>query len=68
MHIKMGDDGRYSMTDIGTITFKRESSSPLIKRFHVCSESKEEFDFSCYVGRPLLRCDVLIKERISFIT
>lgn len=29
MHIDMGDDGRYIMTDIGTITFQRESSSPL---------------------------------------
>jgi hypothetical protein len=29
MHIEMGDDGRYSMTDIGTVTFQRESGSPL---------------------------------------
>jgi hypothetical protein len=28
MHIKMGDDGRYSATGIGTITFQRESSKP----------------------------------------
>jgi hypothetical protein len=25
MHIEMGDDGQYSATDIGTITFHRES-------------------------------------------
>ena len=28
MHIEMGDDGRYSATDIGTITFERESGKP----------------------------------------
>ena len=29
MHIKMGDDGRYSATDINTVTFQRELGSPL---------------------------------------
>ena len=28
MHIEMGDDGRYSAIDIGTITFERESGKP----------------------------------------
>ena len=28
MHIEMGDDGRYSATDIGTITFQRQSGKP----------------------------------------
>jgi hypothetical protein len=28
MHIKMGDDGRYSATRIGNITFQRESGKP----------------------------------------
>ena len=28
MHIEMGNDGRYSATEIGTITFERESSKP----------------------------------------
>jgi hypothetical protein len=28
MHIEMGDDGQYSATGIGTITFHRESSKP----------------------------------------
>jgi hypothetical protein len=28
MHIKMGDDGRYSVTGIGTITFHRELGKP----------------------------------------
>ena len=29
MHIDMGDDGRYSMTDIGIVTFQWEFGSPL---------------------------------------
>jgi hypothetical protein len=28
MHIEMGDDGQYSVTHIGTITFQRESGKP----------------------------------------
>ena len=30
MHIEMGDDGRYSATNIGTITFERESGKPFL--------------------------------------
>ena len=30
MHIEMGDDGRYSATGIGTITFDRESGNPFL--------------------------------------
>jgi len=30
MHIKMGDDGKYRVTDVGTITFQREHATPLI--------------------------------------
>ena len=30
VHIEMGDDGRYSVTDIGTISFERESGKPFI--------------------------------------
>ena len=33
-HIDMGDDGRYNATNIGTITFERESGNPfLLKDF-----------------------------------
>jgi len=32
MHIKMGDNGRYSATRLGTITFQREQGSPLTLR------------------------------------
>jgi hypothetical protein len=28
MHIEIGDDGQYSVTSIGTITFQRESGKP----------------------------------------
>ena len=30
MHIEIGNDGRYSVTDIGTIKFERESSNPFL--------------------------------------
>ena len=30
LHIEMGDDGRYSATGIGTISFERESRKPFI--------------------------------------
>ena len=33
MHIEMGDDGRYSVTGIGTITFERESGRPFQLRY-----------------------------------
>ena len=33
MHIEMGDDGRYSATDIGFVTFQRESVSPLTLKY-----------------------------------
>lgn len=29
MHIKLGDEKRYNVTGIGTVTFQRQSSSPL---------------------------------------
>ena len=36
MHIDMGNDGRYSETEIGTIIFERESGKPFqIGRAHV---------------------------------
>ena len=30
VHIEMGDDGRYSVTGIGTISFQRESGKPFV--------------------------------------
>lgn len=29
MHIEMGDDGKYSVTSVGTITFQRENAAPI---------------------------------------
>ena len=33
MHIEMGDDGRYSLTDIGTINFERDSGKPFLLKY-----------------------------------
>ena len=33
MHIEMGDDGRYSATDIGTVSFQRESGTPITLKY-----------------------------------
>ena len=33
MHIEMGDDGRYSVTGIGTITFERELGKPFLLKY-----------------------------------
>ena len=35
MHIEMGDDGRYSVIGIGTVTFQRESRSLLTLKYVV---------------------------------
>ena len=42
MHIEMGDDGRYSVTGIGTITFKRDLGKPFMLKYvmHVPSLKK----------------------------
>jgi len=59
MHIQMGDDGRYSATNIDIVTFHRESSSPLTLKYAMYVMGlKKNFSFSCYVGRPWLWCDI----------
>ena len=42
MHIKMGDDGRYSATGIGTVTFQRHLGKPFLLKYvmHVPSLKK----------------------------
>ena len=51
MHIEMGDDGRYSATGIGTITFQRESGKPFsIEKCYACSRSEEKLGLSHNVG------------------
>ena len=39
MHIEMGDHGRYSTTEIGTVTFQRQSGKPFLLKdvMHVTS-------------------------------
>ena len=42
MHIELGDDGRYNTTGVGTVTFQRESGSPLrLKDFMFVSGLKK---------------------------
>ena len=45
MHIEMGDDGRYSATDIGAITFERELGKPFLLKdvMHVAGLKKNLF-------------------------
>ena len=51
MHIEMGNDGRYSATRIGTITFERDSGKPfLLKDVMHVYRSKEEPGLSRNVG------------------
>ena len=33
MHTEMGDDGRYSVTGIGTITFDKKSGKPFLLKY-----------------------------------
>ena len=33
MHIEMGDEERYSDTEIGTVTFQRQSGKPFILKY-----------------------------------
>ena len=51
MHIEMGDDGWYSATRIGTITFKRQSSKPF------------QLKYVMHVDAMML---FLVKENLSF--
>jgi hypothetical protein len=53
MHIEMGDDGRYSATSIGTITFQRESGKPfqLKNVMHVLGLKKNLVSVAMLEGR-----------------
>lgn len=42
MHIEMGDDGRYRVIDIGTVTFQRESNYPLTLKYVMYFPSLEK--------------------------
>ena len=54
MHTEMGDDGRYSATDIGTITFERESGNTFLLKYYACSMFEEELGLSRNTGRQRL--------------
>ena len=66
MHIEMGDDGRYSATGIGTITFERESGNPfLLKNFmHVPGLKKNLVSVAMLEDKGY---DVVFSEGKSFL-
>ena len=66
MHIEMGDNGRYSATDIGTITFERDSGKPFLLKddMHVPGLKKN------LVSIPMLEdrgYDVVFNEGKAFL-
>ena len=68
MHIEMGDDGRYSTTDISIVSFKRESGSSLTLKYvmYVLGLKKNLVLVSMLGNHAMMRN--LAKERISFAT
>ena len=67
VHIEMGDDGRYSATGIGTISFERESGKPFILKdfmhvprlkknlISVATLEDKGYDFFFSEGKDFLR-------------
>jgi len=68
MDIEMGDDGRYSVTDIGTINFQRYSSSSLTLKYVMCVSCLKKVFVSVSILEDHDTMGYLEKERISFIT
>ena len=66
MKIDMGDDGRYSMTSIGTITFQRDSASPLMLKdvMYVLGLKKNLVSIPMLEGRGY---DVTFNKRKDFL-
>jgi hypothetical protein len=66
MHIEMGDDGRYSATSIGTITFQRESGKPfqLKNVMHVPGLKKNLFSVTMLEDRGY---DIVFSDGKSFL-
>ena len=66
MHIEMGDDGWYSATGIGTITFERESGSPFLLKnvMHVPGLKKNLVSVAILEDRGY---DVVFSEGKSFL-
>ena len=66
MHIEMGDDGRYSATDICTITFQRQSGKPFKLKYvmHVPGLKKNLVSVAMLEDRGY---DVVFSERKYFL-
>jgi len=66
MHIEMGDDGKYSVTGVGTITFHREHVSPLTLKnvMHVSRLTKNLVSISTLEDR---RYDVIFSKGKVFL-
>ena len=66
MHIEMGDDGRYSATEIGTVTFQRQSSKPFFLKYvmHVPSLKKNLVSVAMLEDRGY---DVVFSEAKAFL-
>ena len=69
MHIEMGDNGRYSATGIGTITFERESGKPFLLKdvMHVLGLKKnlvsvamlEDRGYDVVLNDENISCDII---------
>ena len=66
MHIEMDDDGRYSATEIGTITFERESCKPFLLKYfmHVPGLKKNLVSIAMLEDRGY---DVVFSEGKAFL-
>ena len=66
MHIEMGDDGRYSATGIGTVTFQRHLGKPLLLKYvmHVLGLKKNLFSVAMLEDRGY---DVVFSEGKYFL-
>eukprot|EP00253_Pinus_taeda_P003972 PITA_03972 len=66
VHIKMGDDGRYSATSIDTISFERESGKPFVLKevMHVPRLKKNLISVSMLEGKGY---DVVFNEGKAFL-
>jgi hypothetical protein len=63
MHIEMGDDGQYSATSIGTITFQRESGKPFQLKYvmHVPGLKKTWSQLQCWRTEAMLLFSMMEK-------
>ena len=66
VHIEMGDDGRYSATSIGTISFERDSGKPFILKdvMHVQGLKKNLISVAMLEDNLVMML-VLVRERLS---